>query len=342
MLRFLSSLFAGTPEQNTARDPALLEAAIERVVDGTDRRLRGLGNYRKRLRPAVEAAVIHVLGLVDQLPAATEISRRGYGRDPRLRAFFISPDDLQVKTGGTRSVADFLGQLDGPPPEAIFGLLGMQWEQRNVLGMQLQGDTVQRDVHQVVVNFFNHRYLGPAGTEAENRWQLKVRAFDYLIEKALERIVTARGRRRELEAQQGLLRRKLATLRKGNWGLETMLAASEHPTPELAVLEAEIDAIEGELADLGARPAELEQTFRYLTETLGRPAEWIDLRRTCLALDSMSVKTEGPPEAGSRQLELCELFSSSGESRIVLPGRFPREDLPARPDFFREARRYLD
>ena len=54
MLHFLSSLFSTGPGQGAGPDKALIERAIERVVDGTDPRVRGLGNYRKRLRPAVE------------------------------------------------------------------------------------------------------------------------------------------------------------------------------------------------------------------------------------------------------------------------------------------------
>lgn len=338
MFHFLSSLFAVGPERAAGPDPALLEAAIERVVDGTDRRLRGLGNYRRRLGPAVEAAVMHVLELVDRLPDATEISRRSYGTDPRLRAFFASPDDLLAKIGASKAVRDFLRDPGGSLPDEIFGVLSMEREQRNVLGMQLHGDTVQRDVHQVVVNFFNHRYFGPAGTEADCRWLVKVRAFDYLIEKALERIVAARSRRRELESERGLLQRKLDTLQQGNFGLESMLAASERTTPDLAGLEADIDAIEQELTALGARRAELERTLEHITETLGKPSECINLRRTNLALDSMSIKTAGP---GARELELNELFSSTGETRIVLPGRFPRKEVPESSDFLAEAQRYL-
>jgi hypothetical protein len=341
MLHFLSSLFSTSQPDTNRPDAALLKAAIERVIDGTDRRLRGLGNYQKRLGSAVEAAVVHVLALVDSLPEATEISRRAYGSDARLRAFFASADDLQAKIGGSKAVVDFLKTVKGTPPEQIFGVLTMEWEQRNVLGMDLHGDIVQRDVPQVVVNFFHHRYFGPAATEAESRWQAKVRVFDYLVEKALENIVATRGKRTELEYQRGLLQRKLTAMKQGNWGLGSMLADAEHETPDLATLEADIDKVESELGELGARPNELEQNFQYIIDTLGHPADCIDVRKASMGLSSMSVKTDNASTPGARQLEFNELFTSSGETRIVLPGYFPRHDLPAQPDFLKEAQRYL-
>ena len=39
--------------------------------------------------------------------------------------------------------------------------------------------------------------------------------------------------------------------------------------------------------------------------------------------------------------EAVESLLSAGESRIVLPGRFPRENLPEQPDFLTAAQRYL-
>lgn len=341
MLHFLSSLFAKQQTGTNGLDDVLLTAAIERVVDGTDRRLRGFGNYRKRLRDAVADAAVHVLTLVDRLPEATEISRRAYSTDRRLRAFFASADDLQAKVGGSKAVGDYLKTLGGVPPEEIFGVLGMEWEQRNVLGMQLHGDVVQRDVPQVVVNFHHHRYFGAAASEAESRWQVKVRVFDYLIERALETIVATRSKRAELEYQRVLLQRKLTAMKQGNWGLAPMLADVDHAPPDLAALETEIDGIEKELLELGARPAELEQTFQRIIDVLGHASDWVDLRSTTLTLDSMSIKTEDPQAAGASRLELIELFSAGGETRIVLPGFFPRQDLPEQPDFFKEAQRYL-
>lgn len=341
MLRFLSRLFAGSQSQPGGVDDALLKAAIDRVVNGTDRRLLGLGNYHKRLRSAVEGAVVHVIGLVDSLPEAIEISRSSYGSDPRLRAFFASADDLQTKIGTSKSMEDFLKTAKGAPPEKIFGVLSMECEQRTVLGMDLQADVLRREVARVVVNFFHHRYFEPAATEADNRWLVKVRVFDYLIQTALESILATRSKRAELESQGTLLQRKLSAMKQGNWGLGNMLGESEHEHPDLAALEAEIETVDVELGRLGSRSDELEQSFERIIETMGHASDWIALRQTRMALDSMSVKVENLTAAGANLLEFNEIFSSTGASRIVLPGYFPAKDLPERPDFFQEAQRFL-
>jgi hypothetical protein len=44
MLHFLSSLFKPSDDETGALDKALIEAATERAIDGTDPRMRALGN----------------------------------------------------------------------------------------------------------------------------------------------------------------------------------------------------------------------------------------------------------------------------------------------------------
>ncbi len=169
-----------------------------------------------------------------------------------------------------------------------------------------------------------------------------MRGFDFLIQQALEAIAATRSKRTELEQQRGLLQRKLAAMKRGNWGLEGMLAEAEHETPDLAPLEEEIEAVEGELGKLGAKPEEVEQSIQRIINIFGNVPQWLDLRKTRLSLNDMSVMTADAATGGASQLELDELFSSAtGGSRILLPGRFPRIDLPAQPDFFKEAQRYL-
>jgi hypothetical protein len=81
MLHFLSSLFKPSGYEAGILDRELIEAATERAIDGTDPRLRALGNYRKRLHETVTLAAQHIIALVDGLPSPVEISRRAYGAD---------------------------------------------------------------------------------------------------------------------------------------------------------------------------------------------------------------------------------------------------------------------
>jgi hypothetical protein len=99
-----------------------------------------------------------------------------------------------------------------------------------------------------------HRLVEPTTDEADTRRQLKRRAFDHLLTLALARIADTRGSRAELSLQRDLLRRKLMTLKRSGWSLD----AQEGARPDPDTLSAELQAIESELAKLGADSGALQ------------------------------------------------------------------------------------
>jgi hypothetical protein len=341
MLRFLSSLFTSTAEPSGGLDEALIEMAIDRAVAGTDRRICAVGDYRNRLRKPVEQAIQHVISLVDALPAPVPISPKAFGVDDGLRAFFVSTEHLRQVLGGFGTLRDYLAELAVPPPDEIFCLMTMAREERSVFGMELVDGNLQRDVLQVAVNFFNHRCLGPAGTEADTRRQLKIRAFDLLVEKALESIACERGKRRELDRQRHLLKQKLDAMKAGQWGLGAMLDASEGQRLNLAGLEAEIETIEAELGEFHTDSLGLEESLACVVDTLSRPKDWLAAREIGLRLDYRGIKVADSSTASSREITLTELFSSTGETRTVLLGCIARADIPEPVDCWKAAKHYL-
>jgi hypothetical protein len=278
MLQFLSSLFAASDEHPSAVIEVLVSAATDRLVDATDSRLRGYGNYRKQLRNSVETAVVYIINMVETLPSPVEISRSTFSRDPRLHAFFTSFNQLQEKVGGARSIRDYIKQSHEDESNRIYGLLIMEWEEINSLGTVLQGDMIQREVMQKSVNFFNHRYLGPSMSWEEAKTNIKKRLFDYMAGIALEKIISERSMRAELKQQQMLLKRKLAMMKAGNWGLEEMLSPVESSPSDLTSLSAEIEIIESELSKLGASHELLERNMQIIKDTMSNPERQMAIR----------------------------------------------------------------
>jgi hypothetical protein len=341
MLHFLSSLFKPAIGESGTLDRGLIEAATERAIDGTDPRLRALGNYRKRLREPVEQAAQHIISLVDGLPPAVEISRRSYGSDPRLRAFFVSADHLDEFLRSTSTVRDYLKGSASPLPDTIFGLLTLTWKERTVLGTEQNGEIQRRDVKQQAVSFFDHRFVSPAGDESGARWEMKKRGYDYLIRVALEKILAARGKHEDLKRERQLLNRKLEAMKTGGWGLEAMFSHDKAEPTDPAALEAQIDAVEKELLTLGADTVSLEHSLDRLAEVLGQPEHWLSLRELSMRLNYMGIRVEEHSAQSSTLIDLIELYSVDGLHRILLPAYIPRTDLPEKPDFFKAAQRYL-
>jgi hypothetical protein len=341
MFQFLSSPFTTSAERPAGVDNELIEAATDRVIEGTDRRLKALGSYRRQLCKPVEKAVIYVIDLIAELPEPVEISRRTFGSDPRLKAFFASFDHMQEKVGGAKTVEAYLQQTTVGDNSKLYGLLSMQREEQNRLGMVLQDNRIQRDVQQTAVNFINHNYVGPSVSSEEAVMNMKKRAFDFMIEIALERIIANHTRHAELEQQQLLLKTKLKAMKAGNWGLEEMLRPETSGAKDLSQLEAEIDAVERELAKMGARHEVLDNNMQIIKHTLGKPDALLALRSIALELDSMNIKKDASTAAKVHRLELIEAYSGIGAARILLPGWFPVSELPAARPSIADAMRYL-
>ncbi len=227
-MKLFQSIF-GRGETCGRYPETLVEAAIERAVDGTDSRLRLLPGYRKHLREPVVHAIDHVVALVDGMPAPTVAGRKEHGAEPRLGAMFSSAADMLDVFSRDTALADFLSSPAGTACPRVTALLLADRVERNILGMDLVGDQVRGDVQQVTVSFSGHRLLDPNASDEEAGRQLKRRAFDHLLGLALHRIAKVRVERADLARQRDLLRRKVTALERGGWGFD--VTEGEHPDP---------------------------------------------------------------------------------------------------------------
>jgi len=334
-LKLFQSIF-GRGETRGRYAESLIEAAIERAVDGTDSRLRLLPGYRKRLRQPVIRAIDHVVALVDGLPACVPAGRSDHGAEPRLAAMFASAQDMLEIFGRDSELADFLSSPDAFGAQRVSALLLAERVERNTLGMDLIGDQVRRDVQQVAVSFTGHRLLDPRGDEQETRRQLKRRAFDHLLSLALTRIAEVRIEREDLTRQRDLLRRKLTALERGGWGFDAPPAG--HPNP--AALATELDAVTGQLEALGADEGVLGAHLEVVAELLGEAHRQLWAEEITLYLDPMNIQRDAQ-HPSARRIVLQELHNAQGRRVTLLPISIAPGDLPPREDFVAMAERYL-
>jgi hypothetical protein len=334
MLKLFQSIFGGG--ENRGRYPdSLVEAAIERAVDGTDPRLRALPGYRKHLRAPVLHAIDHVVTLVDSLPAPQAASRSAYSNDPRLATLFASAEHMLEVLGHHAALPEFRASLTGSP-EQITALLLAERVEKRVLGMELVGDILQREVAQVAVNFRAHRLVDPAASEEDTRRQLKRRAFDHLLSLALARITEVQGERANLNRQRTMLRRKLSALEQGGWNFEEATEAR----PDPASLQSELDEIEGQLAALGIDDRALRTHLEIAAALLADAERQFWAERIDLHLDPMNIQRD-PQDASARQIQFQELRNARGRRVVMLLVSITPSELPQREDFMAAAKRYL-
>lgn len=334
MLKLFQSIFGGS-EKHGAYPESLIEMATERAVDGTDPRLRGLPGYRKRLRAPVIHAIDHVIALVDSMSAPLPAASSDYASDPRLMAMFASAGDMLETFGKSKALKDYR-ESHADSGKRVTALLVAERAEKNVLGIDLAGDIIRREVAQVAVNFHNHRLLDPAETEEECRRLLKRRAFDHLLSLSLLRITEAKGERAELKHQNDLLRRKLKDLKMGGWDFEEESDAR----PEPAALQAELDEIERQLGELGADSDTLNRHLDIIADLLAESEKHFWSDSVELHVDRMNIQRSAE-DASAHHIRLQELHNARGQQAAVLLVSLRYDELPRQQKFSEMAERYL-
>lgn len=334
-MNLFQSIFGG--RETIGRYPeGLIDMAIERAVDGTDPRMRLVLGYRKRLREPVMHAIDQVVALVDAIPAPVAAGPDGYRNDFRLAALFASINDMLQVFGRDRALSDYLSGVEGRGAERVTALLLARREERNILGMDLVGDQVRRDVAQVAVSFSGHHLLEPRASEEESRQFLKRRAFDHLLTLALAEITDARVERADLKRQRDLLVRKLQAMKRGTLSLDRPEASQA----EGAGLQAELDDVSRQLQGLGADTHVLKVHLEVLARRLGEAERQVWWDGIELWLGPMNIRQD-PADPSARRIVLQEMHSARAGHAVMLPVAIAPQDLPRREDFVSEAERYL-
>ncbi len=343
VLRLLRSIFSDTPQETSKFDEAVIQSAIERVIDSTDPRLRAVPHYRRKLRTPVIQSLEYAMALVDSLPSAIELNSHNFMTIPELRAAFTSADHMREVLSFGPHMRDYRQKTTAPLVAELFAAIGMERIEKNTFGVAMHGDMLRRDVAQTTISFCNHRLVFPATSEQQTRRKLVNQAFDSLVESALENLVTTRHRRQQLERQQRqLLQNKAGLLRSAGLGLET-LKDSPTPTPNNPkTIARRLREIESELTKIRTHSATIEQHLAHVATTLKEPEKYLRLERVSLQLNHMNVKvSSNSPKAGNI-LHLNDVIIGKNQQHLTaMLIRFHTRELLPQPDFFAQARRMV-
>jgi len=188
---------------------AMLDRALEKVIDGTDNRIRLVPNYKRKLFKSILVALQYADNLVQQIPHTIDLDSKHYTDDPYIRALFPTIDSLRNVCHQSSELRDFFSDIQHHDTPEGMVLLCMQKHEETVFGMELKGEHVVKDICQQRITFDDHHLYSPAEDEDEARLGLKCCIFEGLVNNALANISRLRKRRLELETQQQMLNGRL-------------------------------------------------------------------------------------------------------------------------------------
>jgi hypothetical protein len=289
-----------------ARDNEV-RVAIEHVVDAINPKLRAVSGYRKKLKPAVERCLAYSTQLVAQLPAAVEVNGKAWSADPTVRAFFSGVGDLQRVYSRSNEVQDYFDRHAGQ--DSCYALLSMLRKERSVLGMEMHGDVMRRDVRQTSVSLA-------------------------LVTYALERIMELVSSRNSLQQQRQLLDMQLKLAHVKRASLTPLLEGKGDEAIDIEALRKQQNQTGEALEQARASLTTLEDYIDRISEVLGNPGTHLRVGRVSMRLSKMNIKLESVASAeDGHQLDLTEVSLGENLKRTLLITRFPRDELLAKRDF---------
>lgn len=309
------------------RTDEVVAKAIDKAITLTNPRLKLLRSYEDILRPPVEKCVDYLRGQMAALPSAVQVSAVNWSSEPVLRAFFASAPDLSAALGHSRNLRTFFDKY--PDLDEAFIVLGMTYNERNVRSLSLQGDVVQRDATQTVIDFSIPRVRICGHADPEVRRLLGVQSFEYLVAQSMEKISEVREERQELEDSRNLVRARLRLLQQQGPGLGSLFDAGPEST-EQRKLEMQLLENEKQLEEFGSSQSVLENELECLCEVLDDPERYIRFEPKSIRLSTLNVVLdEGSTDVAADVVFTMAVLSGVPKvQRAFVLGRLERSELP--------------
>jgi hypothetical protein len=337
---FLHRLLHGE-DAGRERERLRVEQAIERIV-GQGPHLRMARRCEERLRPAVAAAIGYLDRLVAAIPPGREASAAAWALDPCIHAFFTAATDIAPALSRSADLRAFFDQ--NPALPEAWGVLGMAMEEKHILGVALEGETMRRDVVRQTVSFSDHQVRICGSTETELREEIVRRLVDQLGLEGLTRYAADQSRRGALEQERALLKTRLQLLERQGVGVRSMLGGEAAAgSDELERLRQQVAENETGLAGLGLRSEALDRELDQLCDVLDEPAAHLYVEPRHYRLNKMNVVLEpGSGEAGDEvDFQVARIPTNPPQVRAFALVRFARADLLPATSMLDEAARLL-
>lgn len=186
-------------------------SAVARAVDKVEPLLKQSGGYPQRYAKAVAHALAYAHDVAAAIPGPVRIDREHFATDPTVHALFGSIDEVRAAMCASQAMREYVQAC--PLAQEVYALMGMRRNERQALGMDMEGGILRRDVPQTLVYFSDHTIAEPAENEADSRERIAWSLFDSLVEHVRSRVDARKLEKLELDKEKDDL---MARLHSGN------------------------------------------------------------------------------------------------------------------------------
>lgn len=306
---------------------AVVAQAIDKAVTLTNPRLKLLDSCEETLRQPVEKCIAYLRDKISAMPPPIPVSEANWASEPVLRAFFARAPDLPVVLGRSRNLRTFFDKYAAAGQASI--ILGMTYNERHVQAPSLQGDVVQRDIAQTVIDFSVPRVRICGHTEPEIRRLLGVQSFEYLVAQAMTEISETREGLRGLEDSRNLIRARLRLLQQQGPGLGSLFDAAPDSV-EQRQLETQLLENERQMEKYGSAQSVLEYELECLRDVLENSENYLRFETRQIRLSTLNVVLDenSTDAAADVAFTMAILSGVPKVQRAFVTGCLTRSEMP--------------
>ncbi len=317
-----------------------IRRAIERAVDHANPRMRGINGYRQKLYEPMARCLDHAEMLARRIPGPIRLNRESWSQDPLLNALFSDPGRIRW-TLASSDCRDYIGKTAFLTGDCYAVLLALPVFRRQ-FGMELTGETVQRDIAQTTLSFENIEVIMPAGNPETVRAKTSQAIVDALVEFAAQDIRRQESRIEELSESLRITRIREKVLNPTAHGLEILRDGASAHSAESLIIKRQIKELERELAEAHRGLTTLNDYLDRFASLLMSPETLIAARVERVRLDRMNVvRQEHDEDAPSAELEFLRAYHGERAGRMVLMIRFARSEVASDQERILEAERHF-
>ncbi len=164
------------------REQQQLCEAVETIVGGTDCRMRGIHHYQKRLRNSARGLINYIGHIISELPPALDLGHSRFNTGPVTSTVFRNHRQIATLFSQSRPIQTFFQEPENQHRKEVYALLFLSHREKSILGSELRGELILREVRQTQVVFGGYQLQAPSISETQVRNALKRSLFESSVE----------------------------------------------------------------------------------------------------------------------------------------------------------------
>jgi hypothetical protein len=283
--------------------------AVDLVVKLSHPNIHYVPHYRKKLMPAVEHTLKYAGELITHLPDPVPVTADSYDTNPFIRTVFADNSQFRTFFSEHGILKECFQKAEG---SRCCALLVMTHKEKKILGVEMDGEILKRDVLQTSIDFSDHQIVAPMISEEETRKELALRALALLASHSLEEILSLISWKKEMETEKRILEIKLQIRNAHVHNRKSLLPDISDNADEKTEVSEVLGQLDRKIAEVREELDEPEDYLNKVTNLLYHPEQFLRSEPVRMMVNDMNIIIDKEQPGKGDEIRFAELSTSTG------------------------------